>query len=197
MTDEYPFPGADTGSHGRESGRESPSSHEVDDGSPHERGEVKWFNPTKGFGFVRFSERDEEAFLHISSLVPHGVKMLNPGAEVICVVGQGPRGLQVERVVSIESEGVAEPGSSSAPEGAPRGRPAPQGEATEICGEVKFFNARKGFGFVSPDEGGRDVFLPARVLTRCGILSVKPGQRLRLQVRAGLRGLSADAVEEI
>lgn len=162
------------------------------------KGEVKWFNPGKGFGFVRVSEGNRDAFLHVSSLAPHGVSILHPGAEVTCTLTEGARGLQVESLVSIESEG--EPQDSSSRFGGGGGgddRRPPAGPLREVDGTVKFFNARKGFGFVSPDDGGADIFLPARVLTRCGIMSVQPSQRLRMQVRSGLRGLAAESVSEI
>ncbi|MDA8006220.1 MAG: cold shock domain-containing protein [Alphaproteobacteria bacterium] len=157
------------------------------------RGEVKWFNPSKGFGFVRVGEGSRDAFLHASSLTEHGVSVLHPGAEVTCILVEGARGLQVESLVSIESEG--EPQEGAGRYGDERRPPA--GPLREVDGTVKFFNARKGFGFVAPDEGGADVFLPARVLTRCGIMNVQQDQRLRMQVRAGLRGLAAESVKEI
>ena len=119
---------------------------------------------------------------------------LHPGAEITCVVADGPRGLQVQSVVSIESQGTPQPHGGGGPGGERR---PPAGPLQEMDGTVKFFNARKGFGFVAPDDGGADVFLPARVLTRCGIMSVQPSQRLRMQVRSGMRGMAAESVQEI
>ena len=154
-------------------------------------GKVKWFNPTKGFGFVEIASQGQDAFLHISALSAAGVTTLHPGAEITVTLSQSPRGVQVERLISVESEGEPQYGSGGA-SSTPR---APSGPLHTVEGTVKFYNARKGFGFVTPDDGGPDVFLPGRVLTRCGILSVNPDDRLVMQVRQGMRGMSAESVE--
>ena len=59
---------------------------------------------------------------------------------------------------------------------------ARSGVAGEIEGIVKFFDAVKGFGFVAPDGGGRNVFLHGRVLDRSGLDELGPGRRLRVMV---------------
>jgi cold shock protein len=48
-------------------------------------------------------------------------------------------------------------------------------------GTIKFFNANKGFGFVTPDGGGADIFLPAATLTVAGIAKIQPGQRVTFE----------------
>jgi CspA family cold shock protein len=48
-------------------------------------------------------------------------------------------------------------------------------------GTVKFFNATKGFGFVTPDDGGADLFLPATTVVAAGVTAVKPGQRITFE----------------
>ena len=48
-------------------------------------------------------------------------------------------------------------------------------------GTIKFFNAVKGFGFVTPDDGGVDLFLPAATVTAAGVTAVKPGQRIAFE----------------
>ncbi len=55
-------------------------------------------------------------------------------------------------------------------------------------GTIKFFNAKKGFGFVTPDSGGADIFLPAASLTACGIATVSPGQRVSFEHAADKKG---------
>jgi CspA family cold shock protein len=71
------------------------------------------------------------------------------------------------------------------------------GEATEVEGTVKFYNAEKGFGFVVPDGGTKDVFVSARVLERAGIQNLEPEQRVRMMTRMGQKGPMADSVEVI
>ncbi len=48
-------------------------------------------------------------------------------------------------------------------------------------GTIKFFNANKGFGFVTPDGGGADIFLPAAALTASGVAKIQPGQRVAFE----------------
>lgn len=48
-------------------------------------------------------------------------------------------------------------------------------------GTIKFFNATKGFGFVTPDDGGVDLFLPAATVTAAGVPAIKPGQRITFE----------------
>ena len=70
--------------------------------------------------------------------------------------------------------------------------------ATEVVeGRVKFFNVEKGFGFVIPDNGGKDVFVSGRTLERFGIGALEPNQRVRLQTRMGQKGPMAEHVELI
>src|ERR1700712_1241968 len=48
-------------------------------------------------------------------------------------------------------------------------------------GTIKFFSASKGFGFVTPDGGGADIFLPAAAVTTSGLVAVSPGQRVTFE----------------
>ena len=66
------------------------------------------------------------------------------------------------------------------------------GEPAE--GRVKFFNAEKGFGFVTLDDGG-DVFVHAKTLERSGIHELPAASRVRLTTRQGPKGLQAQSVE--
>ena len=58
-------------------------------------------------------------------------------------------------------------------------------------GTVKWFNGQKGFGFVTPDDGGQDVFLHSSVLQRAGRADVQQGEKVALEVRDGQRGRQA------
>ena len=62
-------------------------------------------------------------------------------------------------------------------------------------GTGKFFNAEKGFGFVCPDDGGKDVYVSMRTLQRTGVASLEPNQRVRLLTRMGQKGPMADELE--
>ncbi|MEE8188839.1 MAG: cold shock domain-containing protein [Kiloniellales bacterium] len=145
---------------------------------------VKWFNPVKGFGFVEPNDGSADAFLHISVIQRAGLRQLPQGATIICDLCGGQKGPQVATLHSVES-------MPEAPE------PPPEGEATEVEGTVKFYNRAKGFGFVIPDDGTRDVFVSARVLELAGIENLGPDQRVRMMTREGQKGPMADSVETI
>ena len=145
---------------------------------------VKWFNPTKGFGFVQPSDGSADAFLHISVVERAGHSSLPEGATIICDLSTGQRGSQVAEVHSVESMPAA---------------PAQGGheDSTEVEGTVKFYNAEKGFGFIVPDDGGKDVFISARVLEQAGMQNLGPDQRVRVRARTGQKGPTADSIEII
>ena len=147
--------------------------------------EVKWFNPFKGFGFVRLGENQPDAFLHASVLTPLGRQDLPEGTTIVCDVVEGPRGLQVTTIARIEH-------MPEAPASAPA---AESGEVME--GRVKFYNQARGFGFVIPDDGSPDVFVSARTLERAGLGTLEANQRVRLTTRMGHKGPMAQSVEII
>ena len=76
-------------------------------------------------------------------------------------------------------------------------RDVPAGAAEERSGLVKFYNAAKGYGFVVPDDGGPDVFVPGIVLNRAGLGGLETGQRVSVMVEQGKRGLQARDIELI
>jgi len=145
---------------------------------------VKWFNPTKGFGFVQPTDGSPDAFMHVSVVERSGHNSLPQGATIICDLCAGQKGPQVAAVHRVESMPEAPPHDEG-------------GEASEVDGTVKFYNGEKGFGFVVPDGGGKDVFVSARVLERAGIRDLEPDQRLRMMTRMGQKGPMADSVELI
>ena len=150
---------------------------------------VKWFNATKGFGFVQLSEGAPDAFLHISVVERSGHRDLFEGTAIVCDLMQGRKGLQVAEIHAVEAGAAPPAGAGAAPSG--------QGETETVEGTVKFFNVEKGFGFVIPDNGGKDVFVSGRTLERFGLPALQPNQRVRLQTRMGQKGPMAEHVELI
>lgn len=152
---------------------------------------MKWFNATKGFGFVTL-EDGSDAFCHASALSGVSSPDLPQGATIYCEVGQGQRGIQVTRVLSVEAP-------SDAPQG--RGGPRPQRASRDAApgpmgeGHVKFFNEQKGFGFVVPESGGADIYVHASALRRSGLSSLLPEQKVRFSTRQGTKGVEVDRIE--
>jgi CspA family cold shock protein len=63
-----------------------------------------------------------------------------------------------------------------------------------ITGTVKFFNNEKGFGFIRPDDGSRDVFVHISAVTSSGIGALNEGQRISFEVEPDKRGKGPKAV---
>ena len=58
-------------------------------------------------------------------------------------------------------------------------------------GTVKFFNTSKGFGFIAPDGGGKDVFVHATAVEAAGLRSLNEGQRVEFDIQPDARGSKA------
>ena len=66
------------------------------------KGTVKWFNSTKGFGFISNNETNEDLFVHYSGLAMEGFKTLEDGQSVTFDITQGNRGFQAVNVLVAE-----------------------------------------------------------------------------------------------
>ncbi|WOJ88878.1 cold-shock protein [Methylocapsa polymorpha] len=62
-------------------------------------------------------------------------------------------------------------------------------------GTVKFFNADKGYGFIKPDDGGRDIFVHITAVERAGLASLTEGQRVAYEVEPDKKGKGPKAVD--
>ena len=63
------------------------------------KGTVKWFNATKGYGFITNDENGQEVFVHFSGIVADGFKTLEEGQKVTFDLEQGQKGLKAVNVV--------------------------------------------------------------------------------------------------
>ena len=150
---------------------------------------VKWFNASKGFGFVTMSDGSQDAFLPMAILRRAGYEDVREGASITCEVGAGAKGPLVTNVLNIDNSTAVPPGP-----GIDRRGPMQQRPATTMDGAVKWFEAEKGYGFISPDGGGKDVFIHITALRRSGVNTLGPGQRVRVDVVDGKKGLEADRI---
>jgi len=157
-----------------------------DDAPPARRVEakVKWFNASKGFGFVTMADGSPDAFLPMAILRRAGFEEVREGASITCEVGAGAKGPLVTSVLSIDVSTAIEPGARE------RG---PRTTSTRE-GAVKWFEPDKGYGFIAPDGGGEDVFIHITALRRSGLEGLGPGQRVRVEVVEGRKGLEADRI---
>lgn len=149
---------------------------------------VKWFNLTKGFGFVAPVDGSSDAFIHSSVVSRAGLRDVAEGTKLLVIVGDGAKGRQVVNIVQVLGMGEIPP---SAP------RMQATGPEVELTGTVKWFKPDKGFGFVTPDDGGRDIFVHRTIVLRAGLQTLESGQKVRMLVQTAEKGREASSVEII
>ena len=111
------------------------------------------------------------------------------GASITCEVAAGAKGPLVTAVLNVDNSTVA--ASSGGAGGSDRRGPR---SATTIEGTVKWFEAEKGYGFIAPDGGGKDVFIHITALRRSSVTALDAGQRVKVEVVEGKKGLEADRI---
>jgi CspA family cold shock protein len=161
-------------------------------------GTVKWFDVTRGFGFlVADDPAVGDILIHFSVLDAHGRRTLPEGARVECEAVHRERGMQARVIRSIDLSNVVElPRSRSSGERTDRTKLIESAGPFEAV-TVKWFNRLKGYGFLVRDASGEDVFVHMETLRRAEIEEVEPEQPLRARVVDGGKGPLAVAVEKL
>src|SRR6201986_5357140 len=98
---------------------------------------VKWFNASKGFGFVTMADGSQDAFLPMAILRRAGFEDVREGASITCEVGTGAKGPLVLTVLNIDD--------STATDSSDR---RSRGAVQVLEGAVKWFEPEKGYGFI-------------------------------------------------
>jgi len=132
------------------------------------QGTVRWFDAERGFGFLAV-EGEEDLFVHASEVLGDD-RVLREGQEVEFEVGEGDRGPQARRVRVTGDVGG--------------------GAALGQLGTVSWYEPTKGYGFVSPEDGGAEIFLHSSAIVGGGV--VHEGQRVAFLVVPGEKGPQAD-----
>ena len=156
------------------------------------KGVVKFFNAQKGFGFIVRDDGGEDVFVHISAVEQAGLTDLADGQPLeFTLVDRGGRVSATD--IKIDGEPMA---VSRAPRedsggdagGGDRGGPQRQLTGEKASGTVKFFNAMKGFGFISRDDGQPDAFVHISAVERAGMPTINEGDRLEFEIEVDRRG---------
>lgn len=158
-------------------------------------GRVKWFDATRGFGFLVSDEVDGDVLLHFSVLREHGRRSVPEGAIVECIPIRLERGLQAKRILSIDlSSALPHVPRSSIPSSDRSDRKALTQDAGDFERvEVKWFNRVRGYGFLKrPSENGEeDVFVHMETVRSAHLPELQPGQVLEARVASSAKGLTA------
>jgi CspA family cold shock protein len=161
---------------------------EDEQAAPVVQGRVKWFDPTRGFGFVVSDETEVDILLHANVLRNFGQGSVADGAGIVVRVQRTQRGMQAMEVLRIDPpDGVTFPLSDEG--GQPLGA-----DILTLAMEparVKWFDKGKGFGFANVFGRNEDIFIHAEVLRVSGFADLAAGEAVALRVAEGKRGRMA------
>jgi CspA family cold shock protein len=157
-------------------------------------GRVKWFDSSRGFGFLVSDQIDGDILIHFSVLREHGRRSVPEGAVIECVPVRMERGIQAKKVISIDLSSAApvqQKPSIPAAERADRSALADAAGDFEPV-EVKWFNRVKGYGFVQrPGQSGEDIFLHMETLRSAMTADLQPGDQLEARIATSAKGMTA------
>jgi CspA family cold shock protein len=152
-------------------------------------GVIKWFDVSKGYGFIVPDNGLPDVLLHVTCLRRDGFQTAYEGSRVVCEVLQRPKGLQAFRVLSMDESTAVHP--SQVP-------PRTHVTVTPTSGleraQVKWFNRLRGFGFLTRGEGTPDIFVHMETLRRYGLTELRPGQIVLVRYGPGPKGMMAAEV---
>ncbi|MGB3148178.1 MAG: cold shock domain-containing protein [Paracoccaceae bacterium] len=165
----------------------------TDDGGAEDvvKGRVKWFDASKGFGFIVDERTQADILLHANVLRNFGQSSVSDNAVITIRVQNSPRGLQAIEILEILPSGDEDRAPIEDLNGS---------DMAEIArlplepARVKWFDKGKGFGFANVFGRPEDVFVHIEVLRRSGFADLVPGEAVGMRIMDSKRGKMAAQV---
>jgi CspA family cold shock protein len=156
------------------------------------RGQVKWYDAVKGYGFVVPEDGGPDIMVHASCVRAFGKMTLAEGTGVLLLANHGQRGLNAQELLEVDEVEVRQPGADVSE----NTRPTEYlGAGTDVeigplvPARVKWFDKQKGFGFVNIFGRAEDVFVHMETVRRCGFQDLASGEGMAVRTFRGPRGL--------
>ena len=154
-------------------------------------GVIKWFDASKGYGFIVPDNGWPDVLLHVTVLRRDGYQTAHEGARLICECVQRQKGYQAFRILSMDESTAIHPAQMLPPRTHVSVTPTSGLERAQ----VKWFNRLRGFGFLTCGEGTPDIFVHMETLRRYGMTELRPGQYVLVRFGPGSKGMMAAEIQ--